>query len=584
MYPDERDISAEPPRIGVFVCACGINIANVVDVAAVAGYAETLPNVLLVENNLFTCSTDTQTLIAARIKEHGLNRIVIAACTPRTHEPLFQDTLKEAGLNGHLIEMANIRNQNAWVHQKLPEMATEKAKDQVRMAVARASIAYGLDAPEVPVAQRGLVVGGGIAGMKAALMLAGQGYPTTLIERGDRLGGNAWQLVRTAGDEAILPMLETLIDDVNTHPKIDVLTRATLVSAAGSVGNFTSDIEVDGERRTITYGAAVMATGGRESTPDEYRYGSDARILTHLQLDALLASAADRLKTADSAVFIQCVGSRDARRPYCSRVCCTHSVQSAIELKTLNPKMNVYVLYRDIRTYGLREDLYTRARKLGVVFIRFDADDKPQVSVDGGAIVVRVSDPVLGMPLAITADYLILAAAIEPTVDPHLVDIFKFGINPDGFINEAHPKLRPVDMSVDGLFVAGLCNYPKPIDEAVAQAKAAASRAAVVLSRSVMKLDPIKSFVTDACDGCALCLDVCPYRAIALEETMIADEPHKRVRTDSALCKGCGLCEATCPKGGIFVHGFTPDQLKVQVDAALEPVLQRLAADEPLAN
>jgi heterodisulfide reductase subunit A len=574
-YPKEHDITGAQPRIGVFVCACGINIANVVDVAAVAQYAATLPNVVLVENNLFTCSTDTQTLISTKIKENHLNRVVVAACTPRTHEPLFQDTLREAGLNGHLVEMANIRNHNAWVHQKQPEMATAKAKDQVRMAVARASAAYSLDAFQVDVVQQALVVGGGIAGMKAALMLAGQGYPTVLVEKSDCLGGVAWDLRHTAQGEEIRPLLEDLIRDVQTNEKIEVLTDAKLLSATGSVGNFSSEIAVNGDIRTVNYGAAVLATGGRESVPDEYEYGNHDRILTHLQFDQLLETAADRIETADSAVFIQCVGSRDERRPFCSRVCCTHTVQSAVELKTINPQMNVYVLYRDIRTYGVREDLYTQARQMGVIFIRFDPAKKPQVIFDNSEIKVRVDDPVLQMPLNITTDYLILAAAIEPTDNSGLVELFKYSVNADGFINEAHPKLRPVDMSVDGLFVAGLCNYPKPIDEAVAQAKAAASRAGVVLSKATMQLDPVKSFVTDACDGCALCLDVCPYKAIRLVEETVDGTIARRVTTDNALCKGCGLCEATCPKGGIFVHGFTLEQLRVQVEAALEPVRQR---------
>jgi heterodisulfide reductase subunit A len=581
VYPDERDIAADEPRIGVFVCSCGINIANVVDVEAVARYAAGLPHVVLVENNLFTCSTDTQTLIGDKIKEHGLNRIVVAACTPRTHEPLFQDTLKEAGLNGHLVEMANIRNQNSWVHQKEPDKATEKAKDQVRMAVARASVATSLASMSVDVVQQALVIGGGISGMKAALMLAGQGFPVLLIEKDDCLGGNARHLRTTAQGEAIQPMLEQLIRDVQENGYIDVSMRTTLVSATGSVGNFAAEINVDGTRRSVAFGAAVLATGGTESTPDEYGYGDDDRILTHLQLDALLTETPDAVKAADSAVFIQCVGSRDQRRPYCSRVCCTHSVESAIELKTLNPEMNVYVLYRDMRTYGTREALYTRARQLGVVFIRFELEDKPRVSTDNGHIVVRVNDPVLQMPLAIHTDYLILAAAIDAADNADLVDIFKFSTNPERFVNEAHPKLRPVDMSVDGLFVAGLCNYPKPIDEAVAQAKAAASRANVILSQATMQLDPIKSYVTDACDGCALCLDVCPYRAISLED---GADGTRRVATDSALCKGCGLCEATCPKGGIFVHGFTLAQLKVQVEAVMEPIYQRQMETEPLAN
>jgi heterodisulfide reductase subunit A len=277
------------------------------------------------------------------------------------------------------------------------------------------------------------------------------------------------------------------------------------------------------------------------------------------------------LQKAQSVVFIQCVGSRDERRPYCSRVCCTHSVKAAIALKELNSQMNIYVLNRDIRTYGEREDLYRKARDLGVIFIRYDVDRKPVVRQDRGDLTVDAFDPILQMPVSISADYLVLAAAIEPNVNKDLVELYKCAANADGFLNEAHPKLRPVDMAVDGLFVAGLCNYPKPLNETIAQSKAAAARAATILSQTEMTLDAIKSFVTDKCDGCALCLDVCPYRAIKLEEYEADDNRmHRRIATDPALCKGCGLCAATCPKGGVYVHGFTLDQLRAQVAAALE--------------
>ena len=336
-YPRERDIAAEAPRIGVFVCSCGINIAGVVDVKAVADFAETLPNVIHVENNLFTCSADTQDLIAQKIGEHELNRIVVAACTPRTHEPLFQDTLREAGLNPYMIEMANIRNQNAWVHQGQPEKATEKAKAQVRMAVAKVSKNYPLYRDAVGVTQKALVIGGGLAGMSSALGLADQEYETILLEKTSRLGGNAWHLTATDRGRPIRPLLGAMIDRVENHPKIKVLRNAALETAVGSVGNFVSKIRVDGESRAVTYGIAVLATGARESRPDEYLYGQDDRIMTHLEFDARLNEDAELAASMSSAVFIQCVGSRDERRPYCSRVCCTHSVKSAIRLKEANP-------------------------------------------------------------------------------------------------------------------------------------------------------------------------------------------------------------------------------------------------------
>jgi heterodisulfide reductase subunit A len=569
-YPLERSVASETPRIGVFVCSCGINIAGVVDVAVVAEYARTLPNVVLVENNLFTCSADTQNLIAKKIEENGLNRLVIAACTPRTHEPLFQETLKEAGLNAYLVEMANIRNQNSWVHQKQPDKATEKAKDQVRMAVAKASLVAPLERLKVPVLQKALVIGGGIAGMTAALELADQDYETVLLEKTEQLGGNARYLDANRHGEPIRPVVEALVERVEGHAKIRVLKKAQLLTAVGSVGNFVSKIEVNGETRAVTYGVAVVATGARESRPEEYLYGEDPRVMTHLEFDTRLREHPDQVQPSDAAVFIQCVGSRDTRRPYCSRICCTHTMKSAVKLKELNPEMNVYVLYRDIRTYGQREEMYQKARDLGVFFIRYDLDAKPEVKKSGGRLTVAVYDPILQQPLQITTDFIVLATAIEPYANDRLVELYKCGQNQDGFLNEAHPKLRPVDMSVDGLFVAGLCNYPKPIDEAIAQAQAAASRAGVLLAKDEMQLDAIKSFVTEKCDGCALCLDVCPYRAIQLEDYQAGDgSTHRRIKTDPALCKGCGLCAATCPKGGVAVHGFTLDQLKAQVSAAL---------------
>ena len=572
-YPPEHAVAGEEPRIGVFVCSCGINIAGVVDVKELAEYARTLPNVVLVENNLFTCSTDTQVLIAEKIKELNLNRIVVAACTPRTHEPLFQDTLREAGLNAYLLEMANIRNQNAWVHQKDPAFATLKARDQVRMAVAKVSRDYPLERLSVDVVQRALVIGGGVAGMTAALELADQGYPTTLVEKSDKLGGNAWHVNKTWKCEDVRPWLGGLISRVDNHPQIQVLKNARLKTVNGSVGNFASDIDVNGATQTVRYGIAVLTTGGKERQPQEYLYGQDPRVMTQQQFDEELRDRAEAVSKADSAVFIQCVGSREPGRMYCSRICCTSSVQTAMRLKELNPEMNVYILYRDMRTYGLREEFYTRARELGVIFIKFYPDTKPTVSKDGKDLVVEVVDPILQLPVKLRPDYLVLAAGIMPNDQQDLVELFKASINADGFFNEAHPKLRPVDMTVDGLFIAGLCHHPKGLDEAISQAKAAASRAGIILAKAVMHLDAIKSEVTAACDGCALCLDVCPYHAIRLEEFKDNGHAHRRIVTDKALCKGCGLCEATCPKEGVTVHGFTQDQLKAQVDAVLEALI-----------
>ena len=569
-YPEETDVQNQEPRIGVFVCSCGVNIAGVVDVGAVAAYAKTLPGVVFVENNLFTCSTDTQVVIGDKIKELGLNRVVIAACTPRTHEPLFQETLQDTGLNGFLLEMANIRNHNSWVHKDTPEMATQKAKDQVRMAVSRVALASALQPLAVPVNQKALVIGGGLSGMTAALGFAEMGYETLLLEKSDQLGGNARFLEKTADGLPVQPILERMFAEVDSREGVTVMRNSTLVAAGGSVGNFYGRIRTGKSEKGVTFGVAVMATGGRETKPAEYLYGSDPAVFTHQEFDAFATSKPAAVRNAECVVFIQCVGSRNAERPYCSRVCCAHTVKKAIELKEMDPEKEVFVLYRDIRTYGVNETWYHKARQLGVVFMQYEPENKPEVRREDGKIVVMATDHILQQPVALYTDFLVLAAAIAPEGTADLSKLFKFSVNEDGFVNEAHPKLRPVDMSVDGLFVAGLCHYPKPLDESIAQARAAMSRASVLLSKTEMKLDPVKSFVTEQCDGCALCLDVCPYNAIQLTEYQGRDGIQKRVETDSATCKGCGICTATCPKGGIHVAGFTMDQLMAQVSALIE--------------
>ncbi|MBF0112596.1 MAG: CoB--CoM heterodisulfide reductase iron-sulfur subunit A family protein, partial [Desulfamplus sp.] len=581
VYPTEIDVSDQEPRIGVFVCSCGINISNVVNVAEVVEYAKTLPYVVFTENNLFTCSTDTQVLISKKIHENRLNRIVVAACSPRTHEPLFQDTLREAGLNGFLFEMANIRNHNSWVHQSEPEKATIKAKDQVRMAVAKVAQNYALTRLKVDVVQKAMVVGGGLSGMTAALAFGNQGYETVLIEKGDKLGGNALELLQTYKGEDIDEHINSIIENVENHEQITVLKNTTIKSCSGSVGNFTSEIVINGsnlgdsEVKKIAYGVGVIATGGKASSTTEYLFGTDDRVMTPLKFDKYLKNDHKSLQDADTVVFIQCVGSREPQRPYCSRLCCTHSVKSAIMLKEINPDLNVYILNRDIRTYGEREDLYKQARDAGVIFIRYEPNKKPNVYKKDNDIAVEIYDPILMRNLRIFTDYLVLATGVDPNDAKDLIDIFKFGVNEDGFLNEAHPKLRPVDMPVDGLFVAGLCNYPKPIEESVTQALACVSRAGVILAKQSMELDAIKSYVTEKCDGCAVCIDVCPYMALTLEEYQLNGSGRvvKRIKTDPALCKGCGLCQSACPKEGIMIHGFTLSQLKAQVDAALESVI-----------
>lgn len=572
VWPEETDIAGQDPKVGVFVCSCGTNIASVIDVKDVAAYASTLPGVVYVGNNMFSCSTDTQDLIAEKIRENGLNRVVIAACTPRTHEPLFQETLQGVGLNKYMIEMANIRNQNSWVHPNEPERATAKAKDQVRMAVAKARGNYPLTDVAVNVTPRALVVGGGLAGMNAALGLADNGYETVLLERGDALGGVALDLYETWKGEFVKTALDRVIDQVENHDLIRVFKNSTLKSASGSVGSYICEIARGEEIETLEFGACVLATGGKAFTPTEYLYGEDPRVVTGLEFDRTLSTDQSSLTSASSTVFIQCVGSRDKERPYCSRVCCTGSVANAVLLKKKNPGMDVYILNRDIRTYGEREDLYKEARDLGVLFISYTPEAKPQVVKDGDDLTVKIYDPISQLDLEIAADRIVLATAVIPNDNSSFVNIFKCGINSDGFLSEAHPKLKPVDSTVDGVYLAGMCHYPKSINEAIAQGKAAASRASVVLSKKTMKLDAIKSHVTQNCDGCALCLDVCPYNALSLVDFEEDGKKHKVIKADKALCKGCGICAATCPKEGIVVDGFTPGQLRAQVEAILEKV------------
>jgi len=572
-FIEEFDISRQEKRIGVFVCSCGSNISSVVDVNAVAEFAKQQPFVTYVDNNMFTCSADTQDLIAQTIKEKELNAIVIAACTPRTHEPLFQETLQNVGLNKYMVEMANIRNMNSWVHPNEPEKATIKAKEQVKMAIAKVTRNFPLDDIQVNITPRALVVGGGISGMSAAHNLANQGYETLLIEQHENLGGVANNLMKTWKNEDIQTHLASLKEKVTTHEKIRVLTKTTLEKVSGFVGSFTGELDKNGTTEDIEFGACIIATGADEYKPKEYMYKEDERVMTSLEFNARVKADPELPGKMASAVFIQCVGSRELERPYCSRVCCGQSIKKAIRFKKINPAMDIFILYRDIRTYSDMEIIYREARDLGVIFIKYTRDAKPVVKKLDNDLMVDIFDPILQMNVTIQADTIILATAIIPNDTTPFVNLFKCSVNADGFLMESHPKLKPVDSTVDGVFLAGMCHYPKPIDEAISQGRAAASRASVILSKKTMKLDAIKSSVTHNCDGCALCVDICPYNALELIEYKDENQKtHRRIKTQEALCKGCGICAATCPKEGIVVNGFTQNQLKAQVNAILENV------------
>ncbi len=560
---DEVDVAGQEPRVGVFVCNCGVNIGGIADVPAIAKYAQDLPNVAYVEENLFTCSQDAQDKMVEVIKEQNLNRVVVAACTPRTHEPLFQETIRDAGLNAYLFEMANIRNQCTWVHASEKQVATDKSKDLVRMAVARAALLDPISDLSVNVNNGALVIGGGAAGMTAALCLADQGFPATLVERSPDLGGMARDLSKTWKGEDVQPVLDDLIGRVEKHPGVTVLTNSEVTSASGFVGNFETEVTTDGTAQTIQHGGVIIATGGQATETDEYLYGKSERVTRWHDLE----HDPDKLKDAQSIVFIQCVGSRDDQRPYCSRICCTSSILQAIEIKKNSPEKDVFVLYRDIRTYGERELLYRQARELGVIFVRYSLERKPEVVEAEAGLDVKVFDPVLQRDLVIKADLVNLATAIEPSKNDELAGFYKLPMNSENFFMEAHAKLRPVEFASDGIFLCGLAHYPKSIDESIAQAMAAASRAATVLSKASIMISPLVSQVdAEKCIGCGLCTEVCSFSAIVLEEV---EGKGQRAKNIPASCKGCGLCASSCPQHAIDMLHFKDEQITASVCAVV---------------
>jgi heterodisulfide reductase subunit A len=563
--PPERKLEeGELPRIGVFVCFCGINIGSVVDVPAVKEYAKTLPGVVYAEESLFTCSQDTQERMKEAIREHGLNRIVVASCSPRTHEPLFQQTIREAGVNKHMFELANIRDQNSWVHQGFPEAATAKAKDLVRMAVAKVALQQPLEEIRLDVTRSGLVIGGGVSGMQAALSVADQGYPVTIAEKDQELGGHARQLLTAWNGEPVRPFLTDLVKRVENHPLITVRKGAVLKNVQGFVGNFCSILDVGGKEEEVRHGVAIIATGAHPHKPAEYGYGKSDRVFLNLDMDQAIRDRRKEVVEAGSAVFIQCVGSRDLDRPYCSRVCCSHSIENAIRLKEINPEMSVCVLYRDIRTHGMRENMYREARLKGVLFIRYEAEQKPLVDITGPVPKVTVFDRILQRTIDLNSDILVLASAIETREVDVLAKMFKVPLNPEGFFLEAHMKLRPVDFATEGVFVAGLAHWPKPTEECIAQAKAAASRASTVLSRDYILAGGVAAVVRrEMCSGCRACVECCPFGAISYLEH------EARCEVNQALCKGCGTCAAACPSEAITLMGFSHLQIYRQIDEAL---------------
>lgn len=570
VYPPERDVSQEEPRVGVFVCHCGANIGRVVDVPAVVAYASGLENVVHAQESLFACSTDNAKQISDQIREKGLNRVVVAACTPRTHEPLFRDTCREGGINQYFYEMANIREHCSWVHSKDPENATQKAKEIVRMSVARTSLLEPLKEYELPVNKTALVVGGGLAGMTSALSMANQGFRVQLLEKDKQLGGVARRIHTTLEGMDVQAFLKDTIRKVYQHPHIQVSHDATITNVMGYVGNFTTTVKSEGRVKDIEHGAAILATGAAEYKPTEYLYGENDQVLTQLELEARIAQKDRALSQTESLVMIQCVGCRNEDRNYCARICCSHAIKNATNLKNLNPAMDIYILFRDMRTYGYREDYYREASDKGVKFIRWELDDKPEVeaTTEGGKSILRVTvpDPVLGQRLELDADVLALSAAVIPSEESmEVARLFKVAMNPDGFFQEAHVKLRPVDFAAEGVFLAGIAHYPKHITETISQAYGAAGRAITILNKdSVTASGAICEVDESACESCGACISVCNYGAIEFYET----ETGKKAMVNPILCKGDGLCNTVCPARAISLKHFTDDEIFCQIDAS----------------
>jgi len=580
VYPLERDVSEEEPKVGVFVCHCGANIGRVVDVPSVVEYASSLDNVVHAQESIFACSTDNAQQIADVIREQGLNRVVVAACTPRTHEPLFRDTCREGGINPYFFEMANIREHCSWVHSKEPKDATQKAKDIVRMSIARTALLEPLEEFELPVDQRALVIGGGLAGMTSALSLAKQGFEVSLVEKDTDLGGMARRIHYTLEGMDVQAYLDDIIQNVYKHSSIHVYTDATITEASGYVGNFITKVTSGFMDKEIHHGIAIVATGAEEYEPTEYLYGEDDKVFTSVELEEQIAKGEEGVIKSRSLVMIQCVGCRNEDRNYCSRVCCSHSVKNALKLKEINPEMDITIIYRDMRTYGFKEDYYREASDKGVKFIRYEPDDKPQVEAieEGGRPILRVTatDFILGKKLSLDTDLLALAAAVIPSAtSDEISKLFKVPFNPDGFFQEAHVKLRPVDFPADGVFLCGIAHYPKHISETISQAYGAAGRAANILSSdSIMASGAICEVNESECESCGACISVCKYGAIEFHDT----SQGKKARVNPVLCKGDGLCNSVCPTGAISLKHFTDEEIFCQIDAAApeEEIIQQM--------
>lgn len=575
----EEHPAQDGPRIGVFVCHCGINISKVVNVEDVSEFAEKLPDVVHSQNVLYACSQDMQDKIKEIVKEKNLNRVVVASCTPRTHEPLFQNTIEEVGLNPYLFEMTNIREHCSWVHGKEPEQATEKAKQLTKMAVAKSKLLYPLTKKSLDINRSGVVIGGGLAGMTAALELSNQGFQVTLLEREEMLGGNVNQIYSTITGKDPREYIKNIQEDLESRDNVDIFLNSDIKSIEGYVGNFHTKfayrptaVEENGSDKLETelhHGVIIVATGAVSYTPSEYHYRDSGRIITQRELEENIHNGSFK---AGSVVMIQCVGSRNETHGYCSRICCAEAVKNAIEIKERNPDCEIHILYKDIRTYGLMEDYYKKASDLGVRFLRFEDDSQPSVKVEGDRPSVEIEDKLIGENLRFEPDLVVLSAAVRPQEDNHVLSqMLKVPLNRDRFFLEAHMKLRPVDFATEGVFICGMAHSPKLINETITQAKAAAMRAGIILSKEFLETEGIIAYVNEsACRGCGFCVSVCPYDAIELVEVNQFGHKAMVASVNAVLCKGCGTCASTCLNGAIQQKMFEDKQLLSMLKEVLE--------------
>ncbi|MHA1291340.1 MAG: FAD-dependent oxidoreductase [Promethearchaeota archaeon] len=567
--PPEIYINGQPPRIGVFICHCGINIGGFVDVPMVTKYASTLPNVVLADHNLYTCSADTQTIIKEKIKEYHLNRVIVASCTPRTHEPLFQETIREAGLNRYLFQMANIRDQCSWVHMNEPEKATQKAKDLVRMAVNKAREIGPIERIKLSVIPKALIIGGGISGMTAALNFASQKIETYLVEKEDELGGFARHIYHTLEGGNVQEFLSDLIQKVKSNDLIHVYTQSEIENINGYIGNFKTTIKHGPNKEEVQFdhGVVIVATGAKEYQPKEYLFGQNDKVILQSEFEKNL-NTSDEIQNKKSVVMIQCVGSRNEEHPYCSKMCCAEAIKNALLVKEKSPKTEVIILFRDIRTYGFKEKYYRKAREAGVVFIQFDEKNPPEIVPEDSILKIIVKTPRLG-EITINSDLLVLSAGIISVREENeeLAKQLKVPLNDDGFFLEAHVKLRPVDFATEGVFVAGIAHCPKTIEDSISQANAAVSRACTILSKDEIEAEGKTAHINiTRCVGCGMCVEICAYNAIEL----IEDRRFGIVASiNQALCKGCGACSGNCRCAAIDVLGFTGEQIFAMISGRL---------------